>query len=209
MVAGQAVCSIQPCECCLTRLVPVLFHHYRLVYRIEENEKKKMVIVRARLVEQHQVLSYYDTVLYSNSRVLYSTVKKKKKKWQTCHRVPRCWPHSTICRSPGQGIGRPGLMVTSHCADRISGRWVTFLTLHNRSRSHFRFRKRMWRHPRWRTEAEMAPAPGMERWESYLHYFWDWSYEIHCLIKQPWRFIIRYWIPLAVHQRYIINIHTM
>ena len=37
-----------------------------------------MVIVRARLVGQHQVLSYYDTVLYSNSRVLYSTVKKKK-----------------------------------------------------------------------------------------------------------------------------------
>ena len=35
--------------------------------------------MRARLVEQHQVLSYYDTVLYSNSRVLYSTVKKKKK----------------------------------------------------------------------------------------------------------------------------------
>ena len=31
-------------------------------------------------MEQHQVLSYYDTVLYSNSRVLYSTVKKKKKK---------------------------------------------------------------------------------------------------------------------------------
>ena len=125
-----------------------------------------MVIVRARLVEQHQVLSYYDTVLYSNSRVLYSAVKK----WQTCHRVPRCWPHSTVCRSPGQVIGRPGLMVTSHCADRISGRWVTFLTLHNRSRSHFRFRKRMWRHSRWRTGAEMAPAPVMERWESYLHY---------------------------------------
>ena len=76
-----------------------------------------------------------------------------------------------VCRSPGQGIGRPGLMVTSHCADRISGRWVTFPTLHNRSRSHFRFQKRMWRHPRWRTEAEMAPAPVMERWESYLHYF--------------------------------------
>ena len=131
-----------------------------------------MVIVRARLVGQHQVISYYDTVLYSNSRVLYSTVKKKKKKkWQTCHRVLRCSPHSTVCRSPGQGIGRPGLMVTSHCADRISGRWVTFLTLHNRSRCHFRFRKRMWRHPRWRTEAEMAPAPVMERWESYLHYW--------------------------------------
>ena len=40
--------------------------------------------------------------------------KFKKKKWQTCHRVPRCWPHSTVCRSPGQGIGRPGLMVTSY-----------------------------------------------------------------------------------------------
>ena len=63
-------------------------------------------------------------------------------------------------------------MVTSHIADWISRTWVTFLALHNRSRSHFRFRKRMWRHPRWRTEAEMAPAPVMERWESYLHYYW-------------------------------------
>ena len=30
--------------------------------------------------------------------------KKKKKKWQTRHQVPRCWPHSTVCRSPGHGI---------------------------------------------------------------------------------------------------------
>ena len=68
-----------------------------------------MVIVRARLVEQGQVLSYYDTVLYNYSRLLLSTVKK----WQTRHQVPRCWPHSTLWRSPGHGIGRPGLMATS------------------------------------------------------------------------------------------------
>ena len=30
--------------------------------------------------------------------------KKKKKKWQTRHQVPKCWPHSTVCRSPGHGI---------------------------------------------------------------------------------------------------------
>ena len=29
-----------------------------------------MIIVRARLVEQRQVLSYYDPVLYNNSRLL-------------------------------------------------------------------------------------------------------------------------------------------
>ena len=26
------------------------------------------------------------------------------KKRQTRHQVPRCWPHSTVCRSPGHGI---------------------------------------------------------------------------------------------------------
>ena len=58
-----------------------------------------------RLVKWHQVPSYYDTVLCNNSRLLHSTVKKKKKKkWQTRHQVPRCWPHSTVCRSPGHGI---------------------------------------------------------------------------------------------------------
>ena len=40
----------------------------------------KMVIVRGRLVKQHQVLSYYDTVPYNNSRLLQSTVMKKKEK---------------------------------------------------------------------------------------------------------------------------------
>ena len=60
----------------------------------------------ARLVKWHQVPSYYDTVLCNNSRLLHSTVKKKKKKkkWQTRHQVPRCWPHSTVCQSPGHGI---------------------------------------------------------------------------------------------------------
>ena len=53
----------------------------------------------------------------STSFILHGTLKN----WQTCHRVPRCWPHSSICRSPGQGIGRPGLRVTSHTTDRISG----------------------------------------------------------------------------------------
>ena len=51
-----------------------------------------------------------------------STVKK----WQTCHRVLRCWPNSTVCQSPGHGIGRAGLMVTSHTSDQISGTWGEF-----------------------------------------------------------------------------------
>ena len=46
--------------------VHVLVHHFRLVDRIGA----KMVIVRVRLVEQHQVLSYYDTVLYDNDMLL-------------------------------------------------------------------------------------------------------------------------------------------
>ena len=43
-----------------------------------------MVIVGVMLVTQHQVPFYYDTVLYSNSTLLYSTVEKKneKKKWK-------------------------------------------------------------------------------------------------------------------------------
>ena len=65
-----------------------------------------------KLVEHHQVLSYYDTVLYSNSRLLYSTVQ--------------CWPHSTVCPSQGHEIGRPGLMVTSHTTDWISRMWGEF-----------------------------------------------------------------------------------
>ena len=60
----------------------------------------------------------------STSFILHGTLKN----WQTCHRVPRCWPHSSICRSPGQGIGRPGLRVTSHTTDRISGTWITFFS---------------------------------------------------------------------------------
>ena len=60
--------------------------HCGLVHGIEV--KLKMTIVTVRLVEGHQVPSYYDTVLCSNSRLLHSTVKKiqkekkKKKKWQ-------------------------------------------------------------------------------------------------------------------------------
>ena len=61
--------------------------HCGLVHGIEV--KLKMIIVTVRLVEGHQVPSYYDTVLCSNSRLLHSTVKKiqkkkkkKKKKWQ-------------------------------------------------------------------------------------------------------------------------------
>ena len=71
-----------------------------------------MALVRVKVVEQHQVLSYYDTVLCSNSRLLYSTVQ--------------CWPHSMVCPSPGHEIGRPGPMVTSHTTDRISGMWGEF-----------------------------------------------------------------------------------
>ena len=59
--------------------------HCGLVYGIEV--KLKMIIVTVRLVEGHQVPSYYDTVLCSNSRLLHSIVKKikikKKKKWQS------------------------------------------------------------------------------------------------------------------------------
>ena len=73
------------------------------------------------------------------------------------------------CRSPGYGIGRPGLRLTKQCWP-ISGTWGIFLTLHDRGRSHFLFRKRTWRHPRWQAEAEMAPALVMERQESHLDY---------------------------------------
>ena len=52
--------------------------HCGLVYGIEV--KLKMIIVTVRLVEGHQVPSYYDTVLCSNSRLLHSPVEKKKKK---------------------------------------------------------------------------------------------------------------------------------
>ena len=83
--------------------------HCGLVHGIEV--KLKMIIVMVRLVEGHQVPSYYDTVLCSNSRLLHSTVKKiqkkKKKKWQalspgsevltTHNRLPvtRSWNWST------------------------------------------------------------------------------------------------------------------
>ena len=63
-------------------------------------------------------------------------------------------------------------MVTSHITDRLSGTWATSLMLHNRGRGHFRFWKRMWRHPRWRTEAEMPPAPVMEHQARSLYYFY-------------------------------------
>ena len=97
-----------------------------------------MVIVRARVVSSQTRFSPTMT-LYSTMIVGYWRVQLKKKKWQTCHQVPRCWPHSTVCRSPGHGIGRPGLMVTSHITDWISGTWAASLMLHNRGRGHFRF----------------------------------------------------------------------
>ena len=95
-----------------------------------------MVIVRARVASSQ--------TRFSPTMTLYSTMipgycRVQLKKWQTCHQVPRCWPHSTVCRSPGHGIGRPGLMVTSHITDRISGTWATFLIIHNRRRRNFRF----------------------------------------------------------------------
>ena len=58
--------------------IHIRFLHCGLVGEMLVNSK--MVIVEVMLVTQHQVPFYYDTVLYSNSRLLYSTVKKKKKK---------------------------------------------------------------------------------------------------------------------------------
>ena len=102
--------------------------HCGLVHGIEV--KFKMIIVTVRLVEGHQVPSYYDTVLCSNSRLLHSTFKKKKKKknYRLCHQVPRYWPHTTACRSPGHGIGRPGLMVT-YPENVQRNRWLGILDL--------------------------------------------------------------------------------
>ena len=45
-----------------------------------------------------------------------------------CHQVPRCWPHTTACRSPGHGIGRPGLMVT-YPENVQRNRWLGILDL--------------------------------------------------------------------------------
>ena len=92
--------------------------------------------MRARVVSSQTRFSLTMT-LYSTMILGYCRVQLKR--WQSCHQVPRCWPHSTVCRSPGHGIGRPGLMVTSHITDRISGTWATSLMLHNRGRGHFRF----------------------------------------------------------------------
>ena len=78
-----------------------------------------MVIVRARVASSQTRFSPTMT-LYSTMIPGYCRVQLKKK-WQTCHQVPRCWPHSTVCRSPGHGIGRPGLMVTSHITDWYPG----------------------------------------------------------------------------------------
>ena len=56
-----------------------------------------------------QVSSYYDTVLCKDSGLCCII---RLAKWQANHQIPRCWPHSTTCRSPGHGIlSRPGLMV--------------------------------------------------------------------------------------------------
>ena len=132
-------------------------------------KKKKMVIVRARVASSQTRFSPTMT-LYSTMIPGYCRVQLKKK-WQTCHQVPRCWPHSTVCWSPGHGIGRPGLMVTSHITDRISGTWATCLMLPNRGRGHFRFWKRTWRHPRWWTEAEMPPAPVRGHQTRSLYYW--------------------------------------
>ena len=98
-----------------TQFVPVLFHHYLLVLGLEL--KYEMVRVRVRLVEQHQVPSYYGTALCKNVMLLHSTVEKL----QTCHRVLRFRPHSAW--SSGHGIGRPGLTVTSKMADEYS-HWI-------------------------------------------------------------------------------------
>ena len=122
--------------------------------------RKNMVIVRMRLVERHQVLSYYDIVLYSNSRGLYSTVNKKYGRPVTRFRSADPTQPSASCQV--MEIGQLGLMVTSYITSQISGTWGAFLVLHCRGRGHFHFWKRTSRYPRWRTEVEMAPAPFIE-----------------------------------------------
>ena len=72
-------------------------------------------------------------------------------------------------------------MVTSHTSDHISGSDISqcwpgirdmgnFVEPLSRGRGHFRFWKRTW-HPKWRTEAEMAPAPLQGLKKVPLHYF--------------------------------------
>ena len=55
-----------PFQCCQTDLILVLLRHGRLVDRIEENQKNS----HSGGVVGFQVPSYYDTVLYNNSRLL-------------------------------------------------------------------------------------------------------------------------------------------
>ena len=66
---------IEKFQCYPPDYIHIRFLHCGLVGGIQVNSK--MVIVGVMLVTQHQVPFYYDTVLYSNSRLLYSTVKKK------------------------------------------------------------------------------------------------------------------------------------
>ena len=97
--------------------------------------------------------------------------------WQVTHQVPRCWPHSTTCRSPGHGIlGRPGLMVIS--PENVQHRrWFVILDLFLRTRtgkSSMSYCGGWWwiRHPIWRTELGVSTTTHRSRSWSSLHYYW-------------------------------------
>ena len=112
---------IIPFRCCRANFVHIGCHHCGLVHRIEV--KFQNGHCDGEVGGRTSSSSYYDAVLCSKSRLLHSIGNKiknknkqtnKQKTWQATHQVPRCWPHSTACRSPGHEIlGRPGLMVIS------------------------------------------------------------------------------------------------
>ena len=148
---------------------------------------KKMVIVRARVVSSQTrfspTMTPYSTMILGYCRI------QLKKKWQTCHQVPRCWPHSTVCWSPGHGIGRPGLMVTSHITDRISGTWATSLMLHNRRRRNFRFPHQV---PRCWPHSTVCRSPGHGIWSTWANgdipmYIWPDNWNTGRFLEPPFR----------------------
>ena len=122
--------------------------------------KKKKVIVGMRLDSSQTRFSPTLTLYYTS--ILECCIIQLKNGGPVTG-VLRCRARSTLCRSPGHGIGRPGLMVTCHTTDRISRMGEGFSMPHNRSRSNFRFWKRKWRNPRWWMKAEIAPAHVMMR----------------------------------------------
>ena len=70
--------------------------------------------------------------------------------------------------SPASGVHeicRPGLLVTSHITDPMSGTWGAFLIIHDRGRGHFHFTL-----SKMVDKVEMAPAPFMEHQALSLYY---------------------------------------